>query len=64
MNNPFNTIFGRAALMTTGLLVLAYIASLFVLGREVNEMHAEHESRGVQMVEEARRDGIDAARHI
>ncbi|PZR47912.1 ATP-binding protein [Paraburkholderia fungorum] len=64
MKNPFNTIFGRAALMTTGLLVLAYIASLFVLGREVNEMHAEHESRGVQMVEEARRDGIDAARHI
>ncbi|MEW6340897.1 MAG: ATP-binding protein [Paraburkholderia sp.] len=64
MRNPFNTIFGRAALMTTSLLVLAYIASLFVLGREANQLHAEHESRGIEVVEEARRDGIEAARHI
>ena len=64
MKNPFNTIFGRAALMTTSLLVLAYMASLVVLGFEANEIHAEHASRGVQVVEEARRDSIEAARHI
>lgn len=64
MKNPFNTIFGRAALMTTSLLVLAYFASIFVLGREANQMHAEHESRGIEVVEEARHEGIEAAKHI
>jgi two-component system osmolarity sensor histidine kinase EnvZ len=64
MKNPLNTIFGRAALMTTSLLVLAYTAMVFVLGREANQMHAEHASRGIQVVEEARRDGIEAAKHI
>jgi two-component system osmolarity sensor histidine kinase EnvZ len=64
MKNPVNTIFGRAALMTTGLLLLAYIASLFVLGREANAIHAEHAYREVLVIEQARHDGLEAAKRI
>lgn len=50
--------------MTTGLLVLAYVASLFVLGREAIQMRAEHMSRGIVVIEQARHDSFTTAKQL
>jgi len=64
MKNPFNTLFGRTALMTTGLMLAAYFATVFVVGRQANTRQAEHVYRGVLAVEQARRDGLGATQNI
>lgn len=64
MKNPVNTIFGRVALLMTALLVLAFAVSLFVFGREATTRHAAAEYRDLLMVEQARHDGVDAARRV
>ena len=64
MKIQLNTIFSRALLMTTSLLVLSYAVSLFVFGREANSQHAEQDYRDLLVIEQARRDGLDATKRI
>ena len=64
MKIRFNTIFSRAVLMTTSLLVLSYVVSLFVFGREANSLHADHEYRDLVLIEQARSEGLDAAKRM
>ncbi|MGF6773387.1 two-component system osmolarity sensor histidine kinase EnvZ [Paraburkholderia sp. GAS199] len=53
MKNPFNTLFGRLALMTVSLIVLVHITALVLVDRERGQIDTSHAQRGVRLAVEA-----------
>lgn len=64
MKNPFNTLLGRLATMTVGLIVAVHVTSLFVVDRERGQIDAEHARRDVMLAVQAKHDGEASARHV
>lgn len=64
MKNPFNTLFGRLALMTVGLIVLVHLTALFVVDRERGQIDAHHASNAVMLAVQAHRDGSLSASQV
>ncbi|MDN7431471.1 two-component sensor histidine kinase [Burkholderia sp. AU16741] len=64
MKNPFNTLFGRLATMTVGLIVAVHVTSLFVVDRERSQIDAEHARRAAMLAVQAKHDGEASARHV
>jgi two-component system osmolarity sensor histidine kinase EnvZ len=64
MKNPFNTLFGRLATLTVGLIVAVHVTSLFVVDRDRGHIDAEHARRDVLLAVQAKHDGEAAARHV
>jgi two-component system, OmpR family, osmolarity sensor histidine kinase EnvZ len=64
MKNPFNTLFGRLALMTVGLIVLVQLTLLFLVDIERGRLEATHLERAVVLAAQAEQDGGPAAAHI
>src|SRR5258706_6301443 len=61
MKNPFNTLFGRLALMTVSLIVLVHVTLLFVVDRERHALEVEQLHRIILLAEQAKQHGSDAA---
>jgi two-component system osmolarity sensor histidine kinase EnvZ len=64
MNSPFNTLFGRLAVMTVGLIVLVHVTSLVVVDRERHALEIEQLQRIVLLAERAKQHNSDAASAI
>lgn len=64
MKNPFNTLFGRLALMTVGLIVLVHLTLLFLVDRERGHLEASHLEQAVTLAVQAEQDGEPAASHV
>ena len=64
MKNPFNTLFGRLALMTVGLIVLVHVTLLFIVDRERGLLDASHTQRAVLLAVQAEQDGALAASRV
>lgn len=54
MVNPFNTLFGRLALLAIGLIVLVHGTTQILVMRELGQIDAEHSRRAVQLAVYAR----------
>ena len=64
MKNPFNTLFGRLALMTVGLIVLVHVTLLIIVDSERGQLDATHMQHAVQLAMQAEHDGSLAASSI
>ncbi|MDR6423817.1 two-component system osmolarity sensor histidine kinase EnvZ [Paraburkholderia phenoliruptrix] len=60
MNNPIDTLFGRLALMTVGLIVVVHLASAFVVDRNVAEQEIDQARRIVMLAARAKQAGGEA----
>lgn len=62
MRNPFDTLFGRLALLTTGLIVLVHVTAYVAVNHERNIIDTEHARRDVMAALRMKEiDGADAA---
>ena len=64
MKNPFNTLFGRLALMTVGLIVLVHLTLLFLVDLERGQLETTHLENAVMLAVQAEQDGRPAASHV
>ena len=64
MKNPFNTLFGRLALMTVGLIVLVHVTLLIIVDWERGQLDATHTQHAVQLAVQAEHDGVLAASSV
>ena len=53
MKNPFNTLFGRLALMTVSLIVLVHITAIVLVDRDRGQIDAGHAQRALLLAVEA-----------
>ncbi|MBU9598130.1 ATP-binding protein [Burkholderia multivorans] len=64
MKNPFNTLFGRLAILTVSLIVAIHVTSLLLVDRERGRIDAEHMLSGLRIAVEAKRDNATVASHV
>lgn len=64
MKNPFDTLFGRLALMTVGLIVLVHLTALVIVDRERGQIDAENLRTAIRLAVLAEHDTSPLAARV